>query len=78
MGAKLESYHSHDKGDNFGWWGTMWHPAHFDEDGKEIPGSAWKLEISEADGVYGAIRSLFEQWLHNRDKLFKDHEHERE
>lgn len=78
MGGVLLSFHTHAKGGDFGWWGVQWHPSHFDENMKEIPNTGWKFEVHDAEMLDDARRSLFEQWLHNRDNLFPTHEHETE
>ena len=44
MGDPTEHYHTHAKGAEFGWWGAIIHPAHFDDKDKEIPNTAWAIE----------------------------------
>jgi len=63
LGAELQSYHTNSRGEDFGWWGSWWHPAHFDTDGKEIPNSAWKFDVQNAETLEEAKRNLFEQIL---------------
>ena len=58
MGQVLQSYHTSTEGEDYGWWGKIWHPSHFDEDSKEIPDSAWDFEIHGAKSLRKAQKDL--------------------
>lgn len=51
----IESYHTHAEGRHMGWWGTITHPAHFDENFKEIKNSSWSEEIHNATTLENAL-----------------------
>ena len=66
------SYHTHAQGAEKGWWGEMTHPAHFDEDWKEIKGTAWKIKVSDQEGLDEARHAMLEEWLKRKQELY-DH-----
>ena len=49
------NYHTHAKGEKYGWWGDAIHPVHYDDEMKPIRGSSWRRSVtgcktlSEAD-----------------------------
>ena len=48
----------------------MWHPAHFDEDGKEIKGTNWSLEIHGSSSIEVARHNLQNRHTALGDSLF--------
>lgn len=48
MGNYTQSYHTHAKGEEYGWWADAIHPAHLDDNKELLPDTAWHRHVSQA------------------------------
>lgn len=58
MSAVVKEFHTHAKGEMFGWWGSATHSVHLDEKGEPIEGTEWRENISGASNLVMAVIML--------------------
>ena len=48
MTAIIKEFHTHARGEGFGWWASAIHPAHLDpeHEGRFLKGTEWRVSVS--------------------------------
>ncbi len=64
-------YHTHAKGQGYGWFASAVHPAHLDSIGQLVMGTEWRVLIDRTGSLSEAVDALY--WKVDAEMVIRNH-----